>query len=66
VDIQQCAWDDCGDVADYVLRFAEGNQRVGVPLAVCVVHLADGIVGMFERLQLEGPGGGVVQVEPAA
>jgi hypothetical protein len=65
MDIQECAWDDCEDVADYSLRFADRNQRVDDALAVCVVHLADGIVSMFERLRLEGLDGVVVQVSLA-
>jgi hypothetical protein len=60
-----CTWDDCDDVADYILHVTEGRERVGRPQAVCVVHLADAIVNSFAALRVEGPGGAVVQVEPA-
>lgn len=64
--LRACARDDCRDIADYVLRCADRERRVGEALPVCVVHLADGIIGVFERLRLEGLDQGVsVQVELA-
>jgi hypothetical protein len=60
-----CTWDDCDDVADYILHVTEGLERVGRPQTVCVVHLTDAIVNMFATLQVERLCGAVVQVEPA-
>jgi hypothetical protein len=60
-----CTWDDCDDVADYVLHVTDGLERLSHPQPVCVVHLADAIVNTFAALTVERHAGAVVQVEPA-